>query len=695
MRTDSHSDAGGTLETVDSRDDLTPSQKRAVELTNGPLLVLAGPGSGKTRVITRRIARIIEKGVDPSHVLAITFTNKAAGEMAQRVAALLPGVRVWVSTFHRFCSRLLRYRADVVGLKRNFTILDSDDQRRLIRGVIRDLNYDSVNFPADRVAERISRAKNDLVSAEAFRQYREERVGDLMDSVLVRAYAEYQRPLVASNAVDFDDLLLYVVQILEENPEIRGELDDRYRYVLVDEYQDTNLAQYRIVAALSRDYPNLCVTGDPDQSIYAWRGARIENILRFEADYPRAAIVRLEENFRSTQSIVRAADTLIAHNVRRKAKSMTTVNPEGAPVALLGFENGMLEADGVAREIQAAVEAGVYRYSDVAIFYRVNALSREFEQALSRWRVPFQVASGFAFYDRAEIKDLLAYLRLIVNPQDRVAFLRIVNEPVRGLGKKSLQQLVAWADAGHVPLLEAAARAAECPGRSPRAARLFAAFANLIAEIAATPFESVRSILELVVARTAYAERWRASESEQDRERAANVDELITAAAHYDAGAVENPSLESFLETTALVSDVDSVDGLADRVTLMTLHSAKGLEFPIVYIVGVEQGYLPHQRRRQRRHAGLRGRAPPVVCRDDPGSPTPQFDADAAAGRAGTDHDEHPEPVFTRDRRGGGWHRSNSDLRQTFGRPLERRGRIARRAPPCRRPVHTPRGRSR
>lgn len=577
-------------------DDLTPSQRSAVEHTEGPLLVLAGPGSGKTRVITRRIARIIENGVDPRHVLAITFTNKAAGEMAERVARLLPGTRVWVSTFHRFCARVLRQRADAVGLKSNFTILDQDDQRRLVRDVVRELNYDVVHFPPDKVAERISRAKNDLVSAEAFRRLREERIGDLFDSVVVRAYPEYQRRLLESNAVDFDDLLLHVVQILAENPEIRRSLDERFQYVLVDEYQDTNLAQYQIIAGLSRDYPNLCVTGDPDQSIYGWRGARIENILRFEADYPNAAVIRLEENFRSTKSILRAADRLIAFNQRRKAKTMRTDNADGPEVELLRFDDAHAEAEGVARAIRAAADQGRRRFSDFALFYRVNSLSRAFEQAFARNRIAFQVASGFAFYERSEIKDVLAYLRLIANPQERPAFLRIVNVPARAIGKKSLERLIAWADAGHLTLLDAAARAAQCPGLPRRAAEALTGFARLISELSEAPFGSVRNRLNQILERTGYVRGWIGSASEQDQDRLANVNELINAAAEFDAANQENPTLEGFLESTSLVADVDSVDGTADRVTLMTLHSAKGLEFPVVFIVGVEQNLLPHER---------------------------------------------------------------------------------------------------
>jgi DNA helicase-2/ATP-dependent DNA helicase PcrA len=577
-------------------DDLTPSQRRAVEQTEGPLLVVAGPGSGKTRVITRRIARIVEQGVSPGNILALTFTNKAAGEMGERVARLLPGTRVWVSTFHRFCARLLRRRAQAVGLKPNFTILDMADQRRFVRDIVRSLNFDSVHFPPERIADRISRAKNDLLTPESFQKALEERVGTLMDSVVKQVYPEYQRRLLDSNAVDFDDLLLWIVRLLEDNEEIRSELDEHFRYVMVDEYQDTNRAQYAIVAALSRDFPNLCVTGDPDQSIYGWRGARIENILRFEADYPRAAVVRLEENFRSTKSILRAADALIAHNVRRKAKTMRTDNPEGMPVELLRFDDAQSEAQGVAQAIRLGAELGQLKYSDVAIFYRINALSREFEIALARNRVPFQVAAGQAFYDRTEVKDVLGYLRLIANPQDRSAFLRVVNVPARGIGKKSIDRLTAWADAQRMALLAAAEQAPAIPGLPRKGALELARFAHLIGELADKQIVSIAKFVELVLQRTAYMEQWRESPTEQDQQREANVSELLNAAAQYDTAEPDHPTLEGFLETTALVADIDSVDQAAERVTLMTLHAAKGLEFPIVYLVGVEQRLLPYER---------------------------------------------------------------------------------------------------
>jgi DNA helicase-2/ATP-dependent DNA helicase PcrA len=505
-------------------DQLTPSQHRAVEHEDGPLLVLAGPGSGKTRVITRRIARLVERGVEPREILAITFTNKAASEMGARVAALLPGSRVWVSTFHRFCARLLRARAAALGMQPNFTIFDTQDQRQLLRRVLKDLNIDSVHYPPARLAALISNAKNDLLTAELYERKFSQSVGNHTEAVVARVYPAYQEWLLKSNAVDFDDLLLHVVTLLTENPELRAELDERYRYVLVDEYQDTNLAQYRIVAALSHDYPNLCVTGDPDQSIYGWRGAKIDNILRFEAEFPKAVVVRLEENFRSTQRILETADNLIAHNVYRKHKALLTDNEPGEAVRLLTFRDGLQEADLLAREIRQLVDEGRHKWSDVAVMYRVNALSREVERALGRQRIPFQVAAGVAFYERAEIKDMLAYLRLLYNPADQEAFLRVVNVPPRGIGKTSCDRLVAWAAAGGFDLMEAARRAREHPQLSKRAAKSLQEFAGLLEGLAAASEGGVANLLALVLERTAYLDQWRGRYAEHDQQ---NVVKLV------------------------------------------------------------------------------------------------------------------------------------------------------------------------
>ena len=405
-------------------DDLTPSQRAAVEHYHGPLLVLAGPGSGKTRVITRRIARLIERGVRPWEILAITFTNKAAREMGDRVQRLLPGKRIWVSTFHRLCARLLREHGRAVGLQPNFSIYDTGDQQHLIKQVLHDLNFDATHFPANKIGARISQAKNELLTPERYVARYGEGIGTHLEAVVSKIYPAYQKRLLEANAVDFDDLLVHVALLLAEQDELRAELDQRYRFILVDEYQDTNQAQYQIVAALSQIEPNLCATGDPDQSIYGWRGARIENILRFEQDFPDVALIRLEENFRSTPEILKTADGLIAHNVHRKAKRLKTDNSSGEPVELRLFRDGQHEANGIANEIAALVEAGERPWKDFAIFYRVNALSRSLETALARQKIPYQIAGGVAFYERAEIKDLLGYLRLIENPQDRVAFLR-------------------------------------------------------------------------------------------------------------------------------------------------------------------------------------------------------------------------------------------------------------------------------
>ncbi len=576
--------------------DLTPDQWSAVDHQTGPLLVLAGPGSGKTRVITRRIARLVEKRIPPRNILAITFTNKAANEMAERVDTLLPGTRIWVSTFHRFCARLLREWAKGVGLKPQFTIYDTTDQQQLLRVVLNELNFDTTHFSPSRVGSQISRLKNDMITAETYAAGFEDIIGDHWESVLAKAYPLYQQRLLEANAVDFDDLLLHTVTLLGENPELRSDLDQRYEYIMVDEYQDTNMAQYQIVRALSMECPNLCVTGDPDQSIYGWRGARIDNILRFESDYPQAHVVRLEQNYRSTKAILSAADSLISHNVYRKAKSLVTDNPQGDPVELLSFDDGPHEADVIAQEICEAVNSGKRKWSDFAIFYRVNALSRELEQALRKHRVPYQVAAGVAFYDRAEIKDVLAYLQLIHNPDDYVAFRRIINTPTRGIGKTTQKKLISWAGSQGLTLLEAAQKARNCPGLSKRAVLALDRFARMMGELTNADSGSVEQLMKTVVERTQYTAGWADSDSEEDQQRLANVQELQTAAHQYDDAEGSDASLEGFLEETSLVSDLDALDDAGGQVTLMTLHAAKGLEFPVVYIVAVENNLIPHER---------------------------------------------------------------------------------------------------
>lgn len=575
---------------------LTPSQREAVEHDQGPLLVLAGPGSGKTRVITYRIARLLQRGVDARNILGLTFTNKAAQEMATRVRQLCPDARVWMGTFHRFCARLLRQWGAAVGLSGNFSIFDTTEQRQLLRDVLRDLGYDPTHYPPDRIGELLSRAKNDLVDPDTFAQSHADAIGDHLKAAAAAVYPEYQRRLLQLNAVDFDDLLLHVVRLLEENDQLRQELDRRYRYILVDEYQDTNLAQYLIVAAISQREPNLCVTGDPDQSIYGWRGARLDNILRFEADFPGAKVVRLEENFRSTAAILRSAAKLISHNRYRKEKALLTDRHEGPPVELWCFRDEQHEADGVARAIRQMVERGEAEWKDVAIFYRVNSLARDLQRALARHRIPHQLAAGVAFFDRAEVRDLLAYLRVLANPADDVAFLRVVNRPQRGIGRTTQQRLVRWAQSQGLRLWEAARRADQCPELSKRAAGRLRRFAELLQNLSLADAGSVEGLLRAVVDRTGYTQGWEESTNEKDAERLAVVRDLLRMAADYDRWSGADASLEGFLESTSLASDVDTLDETAGKVTLMTLHAAKGLEFPVVFIVALEHNILPHER---------------------------------------------------------------------------------------------------
>jgi DNA helicase-2/ATP-dependent DNA helicase PcrA len=538
---------------------------------------------------------LIELGVDSRSILALTFTNKAAEEMKHRVERHVPGHKVWISTFHRFCARLLRQRAAVIGLESNYSIYDTNDQVRLIRQVMDSLDLDSVHHPPTKIARRISWAKNHLVTAEEFVRQFEESVGDHMQAIAAQVYPEYQRALLRQNAVDFDDLLLHIVTLLTENPEIRSELDSRNRFVLVDEFQDTNLAQYSIASALSQDQRNLCVTGDPDQSIYGWRGARIENILKFETDYSEALVVRLEQNFRSTANILRSADELIQHNRYRKPKSLLTDNADGAAVEWWQLRTGTHETDAIATRIGERSKNGERSWSDFAIFYRVNALSREIEQALLRHQIPYQVAAGVAFYERAEVKDLLAYLQLIHNPRNHVAFLRIVNKPLRGIGKKSLVRLANFATRRRFSLLEAARQATEVPRLTRTASKALTRFAAMIDELSTEP-STVEELLVAAIGRSGYVREWEEEPTEQDSQHLSVVNELVVAARQYDQIWRDEASLEGFLETCSLVSDVDDLNSSAGKVTLMTLHAAKGLEFPEVFIIGVEQSLIPHER---------------------------------------------------------------------------------------------------
>jgi len=582
---------------VGKPDDLTGEQWRAIEHFGGPMLVLAGPGSGKTRVITRRIARLVERGVAPHQILAITFTNKAAKEMANRVADLMPGTRVWVSTFHRFCASQLRRHADRIGLLPNFTILDQSDQTSMLKQVMADLEQDLGRFSPGQIASQIGRAKNRLLTPEEMRPAIEDNYANPLEAATAKVYAAYQKALLNANCVDFDDLLLHMAVLLREQDDIRERLDRRFEFVLVDEFQDTNIAQYEIVRAISLLNPNLCATGDPDQSIYGWRGAEIENILRFEQDFPGTQLVRLEQNFRSTQSILPAADRLIVHNHFRKHKQLLTNNELGKSVQYWEFEDADAEADGLARYMVEEVEAGRRNWSDFALLYRVNSLSRRLERACVRFRIPHQIASGVAFYERAEIKDLLSYLRFIANPRDITAFRRIVNTPIRGIGKQTQAKLMRWADVEGIDLKEACAQANRILGLGKKAIFSAQHFSRLISEFTLSDTGSVEGLLRKVVDKTRYTYGWdNTHASEDDVHRLGNVNELIAAAAAYDHSVDGESSLEGFLEESTLVADLDSLDPQSGKVSLLTLHSAKGLEFPVVAIVGLEQNLLPHER---------------------------------------------------------------------------------------------------
>tara|TARA_R110002049_G_scaffold305056_2_gene501056 strand:+ start:25080 stop:27425 length:2346 start_codon:yes stop_codon:yes gene_type:complete len=573
--------------------DLTDPQREAVQHVDGPLLILAGPGSGKTRVVTHRIANMLARDIPSWQIAALTFTNKAADEMRQRVEKLAPGHGVWMGTFHRFCAQLLRRYATMVGLKENYSIYDSSDAKQAMKRAIVAAGVSTSHISPDQIANAISRAKNRLVTPDMF-EGQSLRSGD---QISARVYPVYQQQLLTANAVDFDDLLLHVAVLLRENSEMRRELDRKFKYIMVDEYQDTNLAQYAIVRALSIEHPNLAVTGDPDQSIYGWRGADINNILDFEKDYPDVQTVRLEQNYRSTPNILRVADQLIRHNRRRKQKQLFTDNEEGNPVTLRLFEDGYQEADGIVDEIVASIASEGMRPSDFAIFCRINALTRSLEHSMRRRGLPYQIVNGLEFYQRKEIKDLLAYLHLINNPSHDVALMRVINTPTRGIGAKTIQRVREHADANHMPMLDAVRQADQIEGLQKRAVtmlRKFIAIYDRLAIKATAPLEDLLRYLVEEIDYESFLEK--TSDDQQDNDRMANVDELITAAVEFDRQHPDDGSLEAFLEQVALVSDTDAFEEDSDRVTMMTLHAAKGLEFPFVYIIAVEDDLLPHAR---------------------------------------------------------------------------------------------------
>ncbi len=570
---------------------LTESQREAVLHMDGPLLVLAGPGSGKTRVITCRIAHLLHQGVPASQILAITFTNKAAGEMRERVEKMLPGNRVWISTFHSLGVRLLKQYADRLGLDRNFTIYDQADRVRVIKTVLEAAQIDNVRFSPESIQGAISKAKNQLILPNQY----EKQASDYFKQVVAQVYPAYEKKMRDVNALDFDDLLLWPALAMKNDVELRAELDARFRYVLIDEYQDTNKAQYGIARGLTIDHPNLCVVGDPDQSIYRFRGSDIRNIVEFEEDYPNARVITLGENFRSTKAILRVADHLIANNVNRKPKELYTANKDGAKVGVLLCETGLEEADQIVARISEAVKSGKRHFRDFAILMRLNALSRSFETAFVRQRVPFQIVRGVAFFERKENRDVLAYLRLLLNPKDDMSFLRAVNEPPRGIGKTSLEHLQSYAGPREMSLLSAAAEVDKIPAIKGKAAAGLKDFAKMMAELRgalnATPDEVMRQVID----RSGYRKMLATSSDKEDEQRLANVEELVTAA-HQFHTEDNSRTIADFIENVTLASDLDGWDEKQDCVAVMTLHAAKGLEFPVVYIIGVENGILPHER---------------------------------------------------------------------------------------------------
>jgi len=567
--------------------DLTEPQVAAVRHTDGPLLVLAGAGAGKTRVITRRAAYLASTVASPYEILAITFTNKAAEEMRQRVAVLGEGMTV--CTFHSLCARLLRIYGERAGIPPDFTIFDSSDQRKVMKQAVVDAELNASNWTPAKMQSAISRAKNAMVTPDEFAEH----ARDWSTRTIAKIYQAYENALRAQHGLDFDDLLLKVALLLRGDDDLRRTIEERYRYVLIDEYQDTNLAQYEIARLITREHGNLCATGDPDQSIYGWRGADIQNILRFEKDYPGAIVVKLEQNYRSTKRILSAASRLIDCNVHRKQKTLWTENDEGVQVRVVTCEDGEQEAKFIAEEIAERLRKGGSG-DQVAVCYRINALSRTLEEAFIRAGITYQIARGTEFYNRKEIKDVLAYARVLINPNDETALTRIINTPTRGIGGTTVKRLQAAAAERGQTLMDIVFDAASVGSLGKPAVKKVAAFAELIAQLRplvdGEPRESLAQVISLSGLRADLV-----SSAEYDPEPLANVDELVSAAAAFES-ASRDPTLRDWLQYTSLLGDVDSIADGGGAVTLMTLHAAKGLEFPAIYVIGLEDGMLPFVR---------------------------------------------------------------------------------------------------
>jgi DNA helicase-2/ATP-dependent DNA helicase PcrA len=575
--------------------DLNPAQREAVLHTEGPVLVVAGAGSGKTRVLTRRIAHLLGAvGVKPPEILAITFTNKAAGEMRERVGDLVgpPARAAWVMTFHAACGRILRREAQRLGYRSNFTIYDQADQIRLVKRCLEELERDPKRFTPRGIHSQISNAKNTLVSPEEYT----DRVASFYDQTVAEVYDLYQKRLFASNAVDFDDMLFLTVDVLERFPEAREKWQEAFHYILVDEYQDTNHAQYRLLQLLAEKHRNVFAVGDPDQSIYGFRGADIRNVLEFEHDFPGSYSIALEQNYRSTQHILDAANGVISHNRERKEKNLWSDLGDGDPVRVIEVEDEHAEARYVAAEIALLVEEG-FSGSEVAVFYRMNAQSRVLEDVLVRQGIAYQVIGGPRFYERAEVKDLVAYLQVLDNPYDAVSLLRIANRPRRGIGDSSLARLQTWADQREISLWEATAEAQNAGvGAAPQKA--LKAFRAVIESLMSAAQElEVPELIEEVLQRSGYMESLEAERTIEAQGRMENLQELVSVAREWrEHTETEDKTLSAFLQEISLYSDQDAIRGDASFVTLMTLHNAKGLEFRAVYLIGMEEGIFPHSR---------------------------------------------------------------------------------------------------
>jgi DNA helicase-2/ATP-dependent DNA helicase PcrA len=573
--------------------DLNPAQREAVLHTEGPVLVVAGAGSGKTRVLTRRIAHLLGAvGVKPPEILAITFTNKAATEMRDRVGDLVgpPARAAWVMTFHSACGRILRREAQRLGYRSNFTIYDQADQIRLVKRCLEELERDPKRFTPRGIHSQISNAKNTLVGPAEYT----ERVSSFYDQTVAEVYDLYQKRLFASNAVDFDDMLFLTVDVLERFPEAREKWQEAFRYVLVDEYQDTNHAQYRLLQLLAEKHRNVFAVGDPDQSIYGFRGADIRNVMEFEQDFPGSYTIALEQNYRSTQHILDAANGVISHNRERKPKNLWSELGDGDPVRVIEVEDEHAEARYVAAEIALLVEEG-FSGSEVAVFYRTNAQSRVLEDVLVRQGIAYQVIGGPRFYERAEIKDLVAYLQVLDNPYDAVSLLRIANRPRRGIGDSSLARLQAWADQREISLWEATAES-EMAGVGAAPQKALKAFRGTIESLMSAAMDlEVPELIEEVLARSGYMESLEAERTIEAQGRIENLQELVSVAREWREQA-QDTTLSAFLQEVSLYSDQDAIRGDGSLVTLMTLHNAKGLEFRAVYLIGMEEGIFPHSR---------------------------------------------------------------------------------------------------